>query len=111
MSSKHLDDLDWAEAVRMLVSKQHLTAKGQTVIRLLKQNMNQHRSTFYFSLGSFRWLALIGFEAVRKDRCAKRKELPWNLLLNSIMTPLYAWKPSKNAAIAADNGSIDHLSA
>lgn len=49
-------------------------------------------------MGSFRWLALILFE-----------ELPWNLLLNSIMTPLYAWKPSKKAAIAADNGSIFDL--
>lgn len=48
MSSKHLDDLDWAEAVRMLVSQQHLTAKGQTLIRLLKQNMNQNRSTFHW---------------------------------------------------------------
>ncbi len=48
MSSKYLDYLDWAEAVRMLVSQQHLTAKGQTVIRLLKQNRNQNRSTFHW---------------------------------------------------------------
>lgn len=40
MSSKHLDYLDyldWTEAVRMLVSKEHLTTKGHTVIRILKK--------------------------------------------------------------------------
>lgn len=45
-SSKYLDYKDWAEAVQIILSNQHLTQDGANSIDRLKQRMNNARITF-----------------------------------------------------------------
>lgn len=46
LSSKYLDYKDWAEAVQIILSNQHLTQDGANSIDRLKQGMNNARITF-----------------------------------------------------------------
>ena len=45
-SSKHLDYLNWSEAVKLLLSDQHYTASGIIKIDILKSKMNNSRTEF-----------------------------------------------------------------